>query len=57
MVYFCKDNSEFDKLIKSKNLEISKPQSHKFKDEENAELRTWSMGNPNLIIIKKADIK
>lgn len=56
VVYFCKDNSEFDKLIKSKNLEISKPQSHKFKDEESAELRTWSMGNPNLIIIKKAEL-
>lgn len=56
MVYFCKDNSEFDKMIKGKNFEISKPQLYKFKDDENAELRLWSAGNPNLVIVKKAGL-
>ncbi len=56
VVYFCKDNTGFDKLIKSKKLEINKPQVQIFKKEENAELRVWSDGNPNLILFKKAEL-
>ncbi len=56
IVYFCKDNNEFVKLINDKKLEISKPQLQFFKNDENAELRVWGVGNPNLVILKKASL-
>ena len=55
-VYFCKDNNEFEELCKNQNLEISKPQIQLFTNEVNKELRIWDSKDPNLIVIKKAEL-
>ncbi len=52
---FCKNNNEFEKIIKLNNLEISKTQKENFKKEKEIELRIWKSKTPELFIIKKVD--
>jgi leucyl aminopeptidase len=55
-IIFCKNNSEFDKIIKTKKISISNLQKNNFKDDENSELTVWNKDNPNLVLVKKTEI-
>ncbi len=55
LVTFCKSNKGFEKLLKEKNLQVSRIQKDNFKNDKEAEIRIWQTGNPELVIIKKSD--
>lgn len=57
LINFCLENSEFHSALESKKLEISKLEKQNFVKDENAEIKIWNSDNPNLTIIKKADLK
>ena len=57
VVYLCLENSEFETVLESNSIKISKLEKQNFIKEDNAEIKIWDSGNPNLTIIKKTDLK
>ena len=55
LLVFCKTNGEFEKKLKGLELNISKLQKSKFRDDKNSEIKIWQPASPELIIIKKVD--
>lgn len=56
LIIFCKNNSEFEKILKNKNLPLSNPLKVEFRENDNAEIRLWNVENPNLFVFKKTEI-
>jgi len=56
-ILFCKDNGEFEQLLKNWKLKISTIQKKKFTGDEAEEIKFWNIIEPQLTIIKKIDSK
>ena len=54
---FCKTKTEFDRTLKSRDLEAAALQKSKFKESDNSEIKIWKDKNPQLTFIKGTDLK